>query len=335
MSMLAPRDEAPGLVATVVLCTYNGVRYLPAQLDSLLAQRRLPDRIVIADDASTDATWALLGEFAARAGERGIEVDLQRNPLNLGYLRNFEAALQRAGAGVVFLCDQDDVWHADKIGDFLESFRRRPALTVLHGDSRLVDGEGRDLGQRMFQTLEVAAWELAAVHGGRGFDVLLRRNIVTGATMAMRRDLLDRALPIPDGWVHDEWLALIAAATGEIDCVEAPTIDYRQHGGNQIGARRRSLVERLGGGKQRREHMQLMVAKLDSLRRHIDSAQLDVGADKRAAIDERWAHLRLRLAMPPGFGRRLPLIREEWRQGRYHRYSAGLRSLVCDLLGLR
>jgi hypothetical protein len=335
MSLDDPRDEAAALAATVVLCTYNGVRYLPAQLDSLLAQRRLPDRIVIADDASTDATWALLGEFAARAGERGIEVDLRRNPANLGYLRNFEAALQRAGDGVVFLCDQDDVWHANKIGDFLESFRRRPALTVLHGDSRLVDGEGRDLGQRMFQTLEVADWELAAVHAGRGFDVLLRRNIVTGATMAMRRDLLGRALPIPDGWVHDEWLALIAAATGEIDCIEAPTIDYRQHGGNQIGARRRTLLERLGGGKQRREHMQAMVAKLDSLRRHIDSQQLDVDADKRAAIDARWAHLRLRLAMPDGVGRRLPLIREEWRQGRYHRYSAGLRSLVCDLLGLR
>ncbi|MGO1002313.1 glycosyltransferase family 2 protein [Lysobacter sp. CA196] len=335
MSAADPRDGAAALVATVVLCTYNGLRYLPAQLDSLLAQQRLPDRIVVADDASTDATWALLGEFAARAGERGIEVDLHRNPANLGYLRNFEAALRRAGDGVVFLCDQDDVWHPNKLQDFLESFRRRPALTVLHGDSRLVDGEGRELGQRMFQTLEIADWELAAVHGGGGFDVLLRRNIVTGATMAMRRHLLDRALPIPDGWVHDEWLALIAAATGEIDCIEAPTVDYRQHGGNQIGARRRTLLERLGGGRQRREHMQAMVAKLDALRRHIDDARLEVGTDKRAAIDERCAHLRLRLAMPAGFGQRLPLIREEWRQGRYHRYSAGLRSLVCDLLGLR
>ncbi|MEI2456542.1 glycosyltransferase family 2 protein [Lysobacter firmicutimachus] len=334
----------PALRVTVVLCTYNGARYLSAQLDSLLAQERSPDRIAIADDASSDATWTLLEAFAARARARGIEVDLQRNPRNLGYLRNFEAALARAGAGLVFLCDQDDVWHPNKIGDFVERFRADPGLIALHSDSRLVDGEGRDLGGRMFQTLEVAEAELQALHEGRGFEVLVRRNIVTGATLAMRRELIDRALPIPNlpaldigrlGWVHDEWLALIAAATGRIDCIEAATIDYRQHGGNQIGARRRSLAERLGGGKQRREHMQAMVAKLESLRAHIDRAGLAVDAGKRAMLDERLNHLQLRLGLSPRFLQRWPLIRQEWRHGRYRRYSAGLRSLVCDLLGLR
>jgi len=60
-----------------------------------------------------------------------------------------------------------------------------------------------------------------------------------------------------------------------------------------------------------------------------------VGAAKRAAIDARIAHLRLRLDLPANFARRWPLVREEWRHGRYLDYSAGLRSMVCDLLGLR
>ncbi|MGH8082867.1 MAG: glycosyltransferase family 2 protein [Lysobacter sp.] len=337
-------NPAPALPATVVLCTYNGAKYLPQQLDSLLAQSRIPDRIVITDDASSDATWSLLEAFAVRARDAGIEVALQRNPHNLGYLRNFEAALREAGDGIVFLCDQDDVWDPDKLAEFVEQFRRRPGLRMLHSDSRLIDGDGRALGQRMFQTLEVSAGELAAIHAGQGFDVLVRRNIVTGATMAIRHELLDAALPIPDsarpdlpnsGWVHDEWLALIAAATGEIDCIEAPRIGYRQHGGNQIGARRRSLVERLGGGKQRREHMEAMVVKLESLRAHIDREGLAIPLEKRLAVDARIAHLSLRLNLPASFARRVPLLREEWTEGRYHRYSAGLRSLVCDLLGLR
>lgn len=371
---IAPqRDAAAPCTVAVVLCTYNGARYLPPQLDSLLAQQRLPQRIVIADDASSDATWPLLEAFAGRARARGIAVDLQRNPRNLGYLRNFESALRRADEDVVFLCDQDDVWYPHKIADYLREFETRPRLSLLHSDSRLIDGDGRELGQGMFQTLEVGAGELAAIHAGRAFEVLVRRNIVTGATAALRRELLARALPIPDvaagrpragaeaagsghtgavdggsgehpheaaagrpvAWIHDEWLALIAAATGELDCLEAPSIGYRQHGGNQIGARRRSLAERLGGGRQRREHMRAMVAKLGSLRDHLQRAGLDVGAAKRAAIDARIAHLRLRLDLPEQFARRWPLVREEWRQGRYLDYSAGLRSMVCDLLGLR
>lgn len=360
--MVLSRDDRAVSACTVavVLCTYNGARYLPQQLDSLLAQTRLPQRIAIADDASSDDTWNLLQAFAERARARGIAVDLHANPRNLGYLRNFESALRRAEEDVMFLCDQDDVWYPHKIADYLQQFETRPGLSLLHSDSRLIDGEGRDLGRRMFQTLEVSAGELAAIHAGRAFAVLVRRNIVTGATAALRRELLAQALPIPEiaikvdgeaadsktrradtaadkrvAWVHDEWLALIAAATGEVDCVEAPSIGYRQHGGNQIGARQRSLIERLGGGRQRREHMRAMVAKLSSLRDHLQRDDLDVAVAKRAAIDARIAHLRLRLTLPANFVERWPRVREEWRQGRYLDYSAGLRSMICDLLGLR
>lgn len=352
----------PALRVNVVLCTYNGARYLSAQLDSLLAQERTPDRVTIADDASSDASWTLLEAFAARARARGIEVDLQRNPRNLGYLRNFEAALARAGGGLVFLCDQDDVWHPNKIADFVERFRAEADLIALYSDSRVIDGAGRDLGKRVFDALEVAEAELQALHQGRGFEVLLRRNIVAGATMAVRRELIDRALPIPNGCVpngsvpngpapnlsagpgpgagrlsgaHHEWLALIAAATGRIDCIEAATMDYRQHGSDPIGAHPRSLAERLRGGRQRRERMRATAAKLESLRAHLDRAGLAVDPGKRAVLDERLNHLQLRLGLSRRFLQRWPLIREEWRHGRYRRYSAGLGSLVGDLLGLR
>ncbi|MEH6419476.1 glycosyltransferase family 2 protein [Pseudomonas sp. CGJS7] len=338
MNASAPAPREPAAAAnsvSVVLCAYNGVRFLPEQLDSLLAQTRRPDRIVLADDASTDATWALLQAFAERAGALGVQVETHRNPANLGYLRNFESALQRAGEGIVFLSDQDDVWHPDKIERFLEQFQRRPSLGLLHSDSRLVDADGADLGERMFGILGVSAGELEALHGGRGFEVLVRRNIVTGATMAVRQELLRHVFPIPANWVHDEWIALLASAIGEIDSLESPSIDYRQHGANQIGARRRTLAERLGGSRERLQQMQGLVGKFETLCAFIERHDPPIPADKRAVIVERLNHLRLRLAMPGNPLRRLPLVLEEWRHGRYRRFASGTRSLVCDVLGLR
>jgi hypothetical protein len=330
-----PRRTEP--LVTVVLCTYNGTRFLGAQLDSLLAQRRRPDRIAIADDASSDGTWTLLEAFAARARAQGVAVELHRNPANLGYLRNFEAALQRLpeDAGIVLLSDQDDLWHGEKIATLAEAFRQRPELDLVHSDARLVDAAGADLGEHMFGILGVSAGELADLHGGRGFQVLVRRNIVTGATLAVRRSLLPHVFPIPGDWVHDEWIALLAAAIGQIDTVEAALIDYRQHGANQIGARRRSLAERLGGSQQRLAQMQGLVRKFESLSAFIERHDPPIPAERRAVIAERLAHLRLRLAMPRSFLRRLPLVLQEWRHGRYRRFASGPRSLVCDVLGLR
>src|SRR5574337_948147 len=74
---------------SIVMCTYNGAAYLQPQLDSLLAQTRLPDEIVIGDDGSTDATMDILRRFDARARQAGIQVVLRQNPQNLGYVENF------------------------------------------------------------------------------------------------------------------------------------------------------------------------------------------------------------------------------------------------------
>ena len=97
---------------------------------------------------------------------------------------------------------------------------------------------GADLGTTLFAALGVTAAERAEVAAGRGFDALLRRNLATGATTMLRRRCATVALPIPPGWIHDEWLAIVAAATGRTAIVDAALTDYRQHGGNQIGARR-------------------------------------------------------------------------------------------------
>lgn len=328
--MSAPSSAMPR--CAVVLCTYNGERFLPAQLDSLRAQTHEPDIYVLSDDASSDASFDLLQAFAHERTAAGGEVILHRNGSNLGYVRHFEQALQRADAEVLFPCDQDDAWHPRKIETMLAEFARRPGLVILHGDARLVDADGRDMGRRLLQVLEVTPEERAAMHGGRGFDVLLRRNIVTGAAMALRRKVLAHALPTAEHWAHDEWLALIGAMLGEVDTLEEVVIDYRQHGGNQIGVRDKSGLQQVGIGLDRRVFMQRAAQRVRGLFQRVSEMPgLSAHAED---VADRLAHAEARAHLASTLPRRIPQVLREWRSGRYARFGSGWRSVVTDLLGI-
>jgi hypothetical protein len=146
--------------------------------------------------------------------------------------------------------------------------------------------------------------------------------------------LLRSAKPFPDCWVHDEWLAIVAAATGEMDCLEEPLIDYRQHGANQIGVRLRSTAEKLSGGKSRRAHMRSVVGRLEKLSAFVVDSGRVARPHLQAALVQRQLHARARADLPGPWPARWRWVMREARSGRYHRYSFGTRSIVADLLGL-
>lgn len=318
--------------ASVVLCTWNGERWLPELWQSLLAQTRLPDQIVVRDDASGDDTFALLDGLAEAAQMRGIRVVLARNIRNLGFVGNFEAALADADGDVVFLCDQDDVWHSHKIGRMLEQFGQRPELLLLHSDARLVDEAGRDMRCGLFDALEVTRRERASIRAGSAFDALLRRNLVTGATLAFRRSLLEDATPFPPQWVHDEWLAIIAAAIGEVDCLEARLIDYRQHAGNQIGAQWRGIGNSLARAERARSpYLSGLIMRTQILLQRAQALAPRFPEARQRELERKLEHLRRRAAMPACRACRLPAILREAVTGGYARYARGARALAYDL----
>jgi glycosyltransferase involved in cell wall biosynthesis len=129
-------------------------------------------------------------------------------------VRNFEAALAECSGEIVFLCDQDDVWHADKIQRMAARFEAEPDLTMLDADARLVDADGNGLGVSAFKAFEVSRAEIRAMHAGHAFDVLLKRNIATERRMAVRLQASGKP-EVPDGWIHDEWLGMVALAPGQ------------------------------------------------------------------------------------------------------------------------
>lgn len=325
-------SPATSLRCAVVLCTYNGERFLPAQLESLRAQTLQPSVYVLSDDASTDDTWALLQDFAVDRMSAGYQVILHRNENNIGYVRHFEQAFQHTDAEVLFPCDQDDVWHPGKIERMVDVFAARPNLLVLHSDARLVDAEGESLGRRLFEVLEVTGDELAAMHAGRAFDVLLRRNIVTGAGMALRRSFLPVALPVGDGWAHDEWLAILGAMQGEADTLAEVLIDYRQHGGNQIGIDEKHGLQQLGVGLGRLKFMRRAEGRWQVLDSHVTAHTALAG--NSADVRERCRHAQARAGGASSLWARLRCVWGEWRSGRYVRFGNGKRSALADLLGL-
>lgn len=318
---------------SVVLCTYRGERFLGEQLTSLLAQTRRPDEIIVSDDASGDGTEALLEQFAASARANGIAVEVAIQPINIGFVANFSAALRRASGEVVFLCDQDDVWYPEKVAMMMAEFDRRPDLLLLHADARLVDTHLNNLHCSLFEALVLSEPEVALIHDGRAFDVLLRRSAATGATMALRRELVDAALPVPPGWIHDEWLALAASILGRVDLLEVPVIDYRQHNNNQIGMRPRTLRDKWEDLV--RPRTPLMIAEVKRMEQLTEwlSSQPAIVASYLNRVRARTAHFSARLQIGQRSRMfRFPAIFREWRLGRYKLFSNDMRSIIRDAL---
>ncbi|MFY9314149.1 MAG: glycosyltransferase family 2 protein [Burkholderiales bacterium] len=306
----------------VALCTYNGERYLRAQLESIAAQSRRPDLLVACDDASRDGTPALLEAWAAQAP---FEVRIVRNPANLGYLRNFEQAVALCDADLVALSDQDDCWRDDKLEKLEAVFRTDAQAAAVFSDAEIVDEDLRPLGYGLLDVLRVSDAEREAARAGRLLPVLLRRNVVAGATLALRAGWKSRLLPMPDSVVHDEWIALFAAAHGALRFVPERLIRYRQHAANQIGARRWNLAEHYRSlQRPRRAENRRVLALMNRLRERLGRG--DPG------IEGKIAHLERRVALPPARLLRLPAIAAEYMNGRYSRYSSGWRTAVRDLI---
>jgi hypothetical protein len=223
------------LTIGVALITYNGIKYLPQQLDSIVTQSRAVQHIVISDDRSTDGSWEFLEAWAQQAP---LRVTLIRNSTQLGLTANFEQAIAAVEADIIFTSDQDDVWIRERVSLLADVFEQNPAVLLVHTDAFLVDAQGRDMEATLLGELELSPSERAAIHAGQAFSVYRRRNVVTGATVAIRSTLLRMALPFPSNVFHDAWLALLAAAAGEVRLLERPTIQYRQHGNNLVGVKK-------------------------------------------------------------------------------------------------
>jgi glycosyltransferase involved in cell wall biosynthesis len=232
--MLGPPSHSPRArrpLLSIALASYNGERFLAAQMRSILSQLDENDELVIIDDGSTDRTLDVVDSF----GDDRVRV--LRNERNRGVLAAFERALLATRNEIILLADQDDIWLKGKVSSMVDRFSRDPSTLLVLSDAEVIDEEGR-----------IIKSSFMALRGGfhPGFVSTLVRNRYLGCTMAFRRSLLEFALPIPtDVPMHDMWLGALAACVGRVVYIDRPLTQYRRHGGNLSPDRPQRIVTML------------------------------------------------------------------------------------------
>ena len=321
---------------SVALCTHNGMPFVRAQVASILAQSELPGQLVLSDDASTDGTvvavTSMVEQFNAEHPSHRVELVVIENPTPLGVVKNFQQAALACTGELIALSDQDDVWVEHRVALATAEFRRRPDLLLLHGNARLVDDDGAPIGYSLFEAIALTPAELREIHASSEYRTLLRRNVVTGATTMFRRTLLEHGVPFLDGWVHDEWLAVLASVLGTTDALLEPLIDYRQHGANQIGARKLSFGAKLAELRTNRtERSAYLVARAEALQARLESLGALVPSEALELAARKVAHERRRRDLPAFRLARLGAIVREHRSGEYLRFGRPRYDILRDL----
>jgi GT2 family glycosyltransferase len=208
--------DVPRPPVSVCMATYNGAVFLRPQLDSILAQLEAHDELLVQDDASSDATLSIISSYA------DPRIEVVRNETNLGVIGTFERCLARARHDIVFLSDQDDEWLPGKVDTVVAQFAD-PRVTGVVTNAMIVDGAGAQTGDSYF----------AHRRSGPGVLHNLVRNSYLGCCLAIRRDVIGVAIPVPRSVrTHDGWIGITADLMGEVVFLPTPYLRYRRHGGN-------------------------------------------------------------------------------------------------------
>lgn len=320
------------LKLSVAMCTYNGAAYLPAQLQSIAAQTRPPDELVVCDDCSTDASAQIVAAFAAGSP---FPVRLYINERNLGSTANFEQAIGLCAGDIIALADQDDVWLGEKLARLEAVLAGSPDVGLVFSDAELVDAALQPLGRRLWATVGGDEARRKLRRRTSAFNLLLAGWTVTGATMAFRAEHRSLVLPIPldIAMIHDGWIALLVGAVARVCLIEEPLLLYRQHAAQQIGAQVKaeadtSVRSALSRATSYAEGLLIIERARERLLLKGGSAAASAVRNLEAAR----RHFNMRARLPAARLRRLPLVLRELLTLRYHCYGKGLSSAAKDFL---
>jgi len=322
-------SPAQGPSIAVALSTFNGERHLDEQLQSLVRQTRQPDMLAVVDDASTDGTMDRLKSFASVAP---FSVKVVQNPARTGATGTFARAISLCQGDIIFLCDQDDVWHDDKIEQMAPILASGCGLVFCNAD--LVNEDLSRRGSTLWDSIGLTTADRQAIINAQDvFEVLLRRNLAWGASMAFRASLREALFPFPENQGHDTWIFLAGAALASVRAIDAPLFKYRQHSRQMYGAASSSaLTDRVAASaSSAQRHQQNLFGIWSSLLSRLSKVP-GVPPARLDAVADRVRHLGVRAQLPPGRVARVRPVLRELTSGRYRRFSSGARSALLDLV---
>jgi glycosyltransferase involved in cell wall biosynthesis len=224
------------------MAKYNGGDHIERQLSSLVEQVHLPSELIITDDGSTDETLSIVARFAQTAP---FSVHVVRNETRLGYRANFMKAASLCKSELIALCDQDDIWYPDKIGECVKRFSDPEVLLTYH-DAAVVREDGAPLGSLEQFALDqplALPMHLNPLSLALGFTQVFRGWLLQ--LSGLWPSSVDHQTP-GQPMAHDQWFFFLASALGNIAYIDDALAAYVQHGNNTYGwMKRQSLARKL------------------------------------------------------------------------------------------
>jgi len=215
---------------SVSMATYNGASYLKQQLDSLAGQVLRPDELVITDDGSTDDSLLIIEEFSHHAP---FPVRIFKNETRLGYRGNFIKNASLCQCDLIAFCDQDDVWHPEKLSKIVKIFEN-PEVMLCYHNAQLIDKEGLHIGRADIAKVNPLN-PPSSIHPytwGLGFLLVFHKSLMQLADLWPKSmDTIEPHNPM----AHDMWIYFLASVFGYIAYIDEDLVYYRQHGQNTVG----------------------------------------------------------------------------------------------------
>jgi len=328
------KKEKDNLMTSIVLCTYNGVKYLKEQLDSILEQTILPDEMIICDDGSVDVTLEIIEEFKK---EVKFKVDIYHNEKTLGSTKNFEKAIKLCNGDIIVLCDQDDIWFPKKIEEIKKTFIEFPNAGYIFSNGLIFDEQLPYLNINLWDRFLFTEKQKIKFNKSslKQLEILLTHNIVTGATMAINNKIIDLVLPIPEDWIHDDWISLFSSAIGYKGIpINKNLIKYRIHkkqlcgigdynANRLINSIKKAVNSNSASYNKRAEQLFKII-------RHLESKNL-LEQEVKKILEDGIEHLKTRQCIHKHSRlKRHCFIFKEILKGHYHKYANGWKSIAKD-----
>lgn len=223
-----------GAKVEILLSTYNGNKHLEEQLTSLVNQTYQNFVVTIRDDGSQDNSREIILKFVQNYPSKFRFIEDRKG--NLGSTLSFSLLLALSAENYIMLCDQDDFWLNDKIEITYKAMcdleKNNPKVPLMiFTDLKEVDENLKVINDSFFKSQklfpEICNDPLK----------LVALNVVAGCTTMINRLALQYVLPMPSSKIiHDQWLAINIAHYGKINFISTPTLLYRQHAQNVVGA---------------------------------------------------------------------------------------------------
>lgn len=224
---------------SVAICTYNGAKYVKQQLDSIINQTLKVDEIVVGDDGSSDDTIGIIEGVMNEHTD--IEWNVVINKPGLGCCANFDDTIKRCTGDIIFLSDQDDIWDSKKVEIIVKWFELNPQKDVVFSNAFFMDDNSQPFTEkRLFDVLGINTHTLDVMERGFYLEAFMQHNRATGATMALRKSFvsaykIDRDAVIGKHQLHDQIIAIAAAAENKLGVIYVPLIKYRIYKDQNMG----------------------------------------------------------------------------------------------------